>query len=75
MLYLLMVLGVVIAYYDATTSKLTYLGDETYTKEEIAKINTRVKNEMKMDNLAIEKNYFAYLEKNLYKDKQEDSND
>ena len=30
---------------------------------------------MKMDNLAIEKNYFAYLEKNLYKDKQEDSND
>ena len=54
---------------------LTYLGDETYTKEEIAKINTRVKNEMKMDNLAIEKNYFAYLEKNLYKDKQEDSND
>ena len=64
-----------IAYYDATTSKLTYLGDETYTKEEIAKINTRVKNEMKMDNLAIEKNYFAYLEKNLYKDKQEESND
>ena len=43
--------------------------------EEIAKINTRVKNEMKMDNLAIEKNYFAYLEKSLYKDKQEESND
>ena len=30
---------------------------------------------MKMDNLAIEKNYFAYLEKSLYKDKQEESND
>lgn len=54
-----------VAYYDATKGKLNYLGEATYTDEEIIKINTKVKNEMKMDNLAIKTNYFAYLEKNL----------
>ena len=50
-----------IAYYDAATSKLTYLGDKTYTDEEIIEINTDVKNEMNMSNLAIKKNYLEYL--------------
>lgn len=72
-----------IAYYDATKGKINYLGDTKYTDEEIIKINTKVKNEMKMDNLAIKTNYFAYLEKNLNislkktsdTDNQEENND
>ena len=56
-----------IAYFDATSSNITYLGEETYTPEEIKKINTRIKNEMEMDNLAIKRDYFTYLNKNLNK--------
>lgn len=54
-----------IAYYDATKSKINYIGADKYTDEEIISINTKVKNEMKMDNLAIKTNYFAYLENGL----------
>lgn len=50
-----------VAYYDATKGKINYIGDAKYTDEEIIKINTKVKNEMKMDNLAIKTNYFKYL--------------
>ena len=50
-----------IAYYDASTSKLNYLGDETYTDEEIIAINTKVKDDIDMSNLAIKKNYMEYL--------------
>ena len=46
------------------------MSDTKYTDEEIIKINTKVKNEMKMDNLAIKTNYFAYLEKILRKDNE-----
>lgn len=53
------------AYYDATKSKINYIGADKYTDEEIISINTKVKNEMKMDNLAIKTNYFAYLENGL----------
>ena len=56
-----------IAYYDATKGKINYIGDARYADEEIIKINTKVKNEMKMDNLAIKTNYFAYLENILKK--------
>lgn len=50
-----------IAYYDASTSKLNYLEDETYTDEEIIAINTKVKDDIDMSNLAIKKNYMEYL--------------
>jgi phosphoglycerol transferase MdoB-like AlkP superfamily enzyme len=50
-----------IAYYDASKGSITYFGDETYTSEEILKINTKITNEIKMDNLAIKTNYFKYL--------------
>ena len=63
-----------IAYYDATKGKINYIGDDKYTDEEIIKINTKVKNEMKMDNLAIKTNYFAYLE-NVLKTNNNNSND
>jgi len=59
-----------IAYYDATNGKINYTGEVTYTAEEINEINTKVKNEMQMDNLAIKSNYFAYLE-NILSTKEE----
>ena len=62
-----------IAYYDATKSKINYIGADKYTDEEIISINTKVKNEMKMDNLAIKTNYFAYLENGL-KSSEDDIN-
>ena len=59
--------------YDATKSKINYIGSDKYTDEEIISINTKVKNEMKMDNLAIKTNYFAYLENGL-KSSEDDIN-
>ena len=56
-----------VAYFDATTSQITYLTDKTYTSEEIKYINNKIKTEMSMDNLAIKRNYFGYLNKNLNK--------
>jgi lipoteichoic acid synthase len=50
-----------IAYYEVTTGKITYLGDKTYTNDQIIAINNQIKNEMTMDNLAIKTNYFNYL--------------
>lgn len=64
-----------VAYYDATKGKINYIGDTKYTDEEIININNKVKNEMKMDNLAIKTNYFAYLEKVLKNDKNEENSD
>lgn len=64
------------AYYDATKSKINYIGADKYTDEEIISINTKVKNEMKMNNLAIKTNYFAYLENGLKSSKDDiNSND
>ena len=54
-----------IAYYDATSSKINYLGDATYSADEIKNINTRIKNEIAMDNLAIKRDYFSYLNEKL----------
>ena len=56
-----------IAYFDATTSNITYLTDKTYTNEEIKKINNKIKIEMEMDNLAIKRDYFSYLNNKLNK--------
>lgn len=52
-----------IAYYDASTSKINYLGTKKYTDEEIMAINTKVKDDIDMSNLAIKKNYMEYLSK------------
>lgn len=57
-----------IAYYDAPSGKISYIGEEKYTNEEILEINNKIINEMKMNNLAIEKNYFKYLNDNLNKE-------
>lgn len=53
-----------IAYYNASTGKITYYEvNTTYTSEEIKKINETIKNKISMSNLAIKTNYFEYLEK------------
>ena len=56
-----------VAYFDATTSNITYLTDKTYTSEEIKYINNKIKTEMEMDNLAIKRDYFTYLNEKLNK--------
>lgn len=55
------------AYYNATTGKITYFGDETYTNEEIVRYNKEISNMIKMSNLAITSNYFEYLSEGLSK--------
>ncbi len=53
-----------IAYYNASTGKITYFEvNTTYTSEEIKKINETIKNKISMSNLAIKTNYFEYLDK------------
>ena len=50
------------AFYNASTGKIVYNNsNDTYTAEEIKKINTTIKNKISMSNLAIKTNYFNYL--------------
>lgn len=63
------------AYYDAEKSSLTYINDEyKYTDEEIMKINKEINSKISMSNLAIQKNYFGYLDEKLNKKNQEQEN-
>ena len=63
------------AYYDAEKSSLIYINDEyKYTDEEIMKINKEINNKISMSNLAIQKNYFGYLDKKLNEKEQEPEN-
>ena len=66
-----------IAYYNATSSKIEYFTDKTYTNEEILSINNKINNKIKMSNLAIRTNYFKYLDKQFkegIKENEESSN-
>ena len=63
-----------VAFYDALNSKITYLSGETYTTEEIKKINQTIYNKKEMSRLAITTNYFDYLEKAL-KEREEAKNE
>lgn len=56
-----------IAYYNATTGKITYYGNERYSNEEIVEFNKEISNMIKMSNLAITSNYFEYLNNGLRK--------
>lgn len=62
------------AYYDAEKSSLTYINDDyQYSDEEVIKINKEINNKIAMSNLAIQKNYFGYLDEKLnQKDKVEE---
>lgn len=56
-----------IAFYNATTGKISYFGDKTYTQEEIVTYNKEINNMIKMSNLAITTNYFKYLDEGINK--------
>lgn len=60
-----------IAYYNASTSKIKYYGDVTYTVEELQKINETIDLKISMSSKAIKNNYFNYLE-NKIKEYEED---
>ena len=49
------------AYYNASTSKIHYYTQKTYSQEEILAINTKVRLKLEMSSLTIKKNYFSYL--------------
>ena len=61
-----------VARYDASNSTVTYFGSETYTIEEIRKINEEIYTEKEMSNLSVTTNYFDYLEKALNEKKEEE---
>ena len=54
-----------IAYYNASTSKVKYYTDKTYTPEEIQRINNEVSLKISMSSKAIKNNYFEYLEEKI----------
>lgn len=54
-----------LAYYNASTGKIKYYTDVTYTGEEIQKINAQVDLKISMSTKAIKNNYFNYLEEKL----------
>jgi phosphoglycerol transferase MdoB-like AlkP superfamily enzyme len=55
------------ASYNATSGKITYFSDTTYSNEEIIAYNKEISNMIKMSNLAITTNYFKYLNEGLNK--------
>lgn len=54
-----------IAYYDASTSKITYFTDKEYTVEEVQKINELVTMKISVSTSSIKLNYFNYLGKKI----------
>lgn len=56
-----------LAYYDASNGNVTYYTDFMYTDEEIIDINKKIYAKMNSSTLAIENNYFEYLDKNINK--------
>lgn len=62
-----------IARYNASDGSVTYLGDETYTTEDLQRINNEIYQKKQMSKLAIENNYFSYLDQNLHKEESEET--
>ena len=53
------------AYYNASSSKITYFTDKEYTIEEIKAINNEITLKIEMSSNAIKNDYFNYLEKEI----------
>ena len=53
------------AYYNASTGEIHYYTKNVYSDEEILAINTKVRLKLEMSSLAIQKNYFRYLDESL----------
>ena len=62
------------AYYNASTSKITFYEENAYTPEEILAINNEVDAKITMSSRAIKNNYFNYLNEELkkYEDSSEE---
>ena len=58
------------AYFNASTGKITYFTDFTYSDEEITKINELIYAKMNMSSKAIKNNYFAYLFEKIENEKE-----
>ena len=56
-----------IGFYDASTTDMIYYTNKTYTIDDLIKINEIVEKKIKYSNLAIQHDYFNYLNKNLKK--------
>ena len=54
-----------IGFYDASNSNMTYYGKKTYKTEDLIKINSIVENKIKYSNLAIQHDYFNYLNEHI----------
>ena len=54
-----------IAYYNASTSKIKYYTDVTYTEEELQQINNEISLKIQMSSSAIKNNYFKYLNEKI----------
>lgn len=57
--------------YNATTGKITYFNEKKYENGEIVRYNKEINEMMKMSNLAIQTNYFHYLNEEMNKIKKE----
>ncbi len=55
------------AFYNAGNSKITYYSNKEYSLDDLIKINQMVENKIKYSNLAIQHNYFEYLDNALKK--------
>ena len=53
------------AYYNASTGKIKYYGDEEYSSDEILRINNTINKKISMSSKAIKSNYFDYLGKKI----------
>lgn len=54
-----------LAYYNASTSKIIYYKEKTYTSEEIQDINNEINMKITMSTKAIKNNYFNYLKEQM----------
>ena len=59
-----------LAYFNASTGKITYYTDFKYTDEEIKEINEKIYLKMNTSSIAIKNNYFAYLNNALAKERE-----
>ena len=54
-----------IGFYDTSTNMMNYYTKKVYSDEELLAINQKVSLKLKMSGLAIQSNYFSYLDKKL----------
>ncbi len=61
-----------IGFYNARKNKMTYFSSVEYDASTIAEINKEIKDKIDVSNKVIKNNYFAYLDKKLNKEEEEE---